>query len=436
MASKQIANISLQRDLSRWLLLVMLLFSLPAGLITGLIAFYEAEDIQDDILFQVSTLLNADSLPSRQALFHSNPDALIIIQNLSLPEGGPLNIKRTLKDGLHSIEDNGIPWRLLVVTLKGSNGSTVRYALAQQTELRDEMAFANSASAVIPIIILAISLVLMTRWVISHRIKPIKQLASEIDKRDDNDLTPLSMKYLPAEIIPFGLAINRLLKRTEESIVRQQRFIADAAHELRTPVTALSLLTENLKKTDSDEEYNKRYLLLKKGLDRLKLLVEQLLNLARLQSDHFSNPRKVSLNQIVQNILVDTYPLAEAKEIDIGIVKQDRIKLKDRDNGLYQVVLNAVSNAIHYTPGNGRIDISLYIDNNIAFFLVEDTGPGVNEDELQKVLEPFYRVEGNSEPGNGLGLTICVEVANRLGGKIILKNRSEGGLAFKYSQPL
>jgi len=112
------------------------------------------------------------------------------------------------------------------------------------------------------------------------------------------------------------------------------------------------------------------------------------------------------------------------------------ISVKDQGGRLRQLVLNAIGNAIHYTPAKGKVDISLFKQGKVAVFLVEDTGIGIPEDELQQVMEPFYRVLESGQPGNGLGLTISHEIAERLNGKITLINRDGEGLRYCYEQPL
>jgi len=175
---------------------------------------------------------------------------------------------------------------------------------------------------------------------------------------------------------------------------------------------------------------------LRQGLDRLRMLVCQLLDLARLQSDHESPSVTVSFNQVVQDAIADLYPLAEAGRVDLGMTRQEAVTVLDQEGRLGQLVRNAIDNAIRYTPAGGKVDICLYTEAGKAIFRVEDTGTGIPENEIKQVMEPFYRIQGNPQPGNGLGLAISQEIALRLGGRITLSNHAEGGISFRYAQHL
>jgi two-component system OmpR family sensor kinase len=257
-----------------------------------------------------------------------------------------------------------------------------------------------------------------------------------LDQQVVTQLKPLPETDLAEEIAPFVSSINALLNRTQQAMDKQHRFIADAAHELRTPITALSLLVENVEHAGTEDERHKRQGLLRLGLDRLSTLISQLLNLARLQSDLKSTRQAVSFDYIVQETIADLYPLAEFSKIDIGVTRTKPVRVFDQEASLTQLVRNAIDNAIRYSPVGTKVDISIYAENGNAVFCVEDSGKGIPENELLKVMQPFYRIHGTTQNGNGLGLAICQEIAQRLGGIISLSNLPAGGLRFCYSQPL
>jgi two-component system OmpR family sensor kinase len=433
---------SLQSDLSRWLLWVTLTVSAVAGSVAGLVSFYAAHEAQDELLLQVSRLITLSQATSPEGwITGHNDDAQIVVQKLSdkrLPDKKLSDAKSSLlkshrysADGFYSIDSDDDPWRVLVFSANNQ-----RYLIAQQTEIRDEIAIANSLSAVLPIGILTLILLVVIRWVISSKLKPIRDLSQSIDQQSDSNLNPLSLDRVPKEITPFVRAINRLLSRTQDTIDRQRRFIADASHELRTPVAALSLLSENLHNAEQEPERTKRLDLLQQGLDRLNRLIEQLLNLSRIQNLVSSSFQIVRFDEIVRDATALLYPLAEHKSIDLGVTHTTAISLQDQNGGLRQIVENALSNAIRYTLENGRIDISLSIEGDIAVLEVLDSGSGINAEDLDQIFTPFYRGENKGQSGNGLGLSICAEIAKCLNGSIELKNRQQGGLCFKYTQAL
>tara|TARA_R110002153_G_scaffold107109_4_gene246965 strand:- start:129346 stop:130653 length:1308 start_codon:yes stop_codon:yes gene_type:complete len=416
---------SLQHQLNRWILTTTFVFVVIAAILSGAITFFEARELQDDILQEIASLVRVNHLSENTI---PTSDESILIQRL-----GPDNTKisNKLDDGLQTITIDDDDWRVYVLTQSSTHQ---RFAVGQQTELRDEIAWNSTLNVFWPIVSLVVILLLIINVFIRQAFKPLKQLATLLDKHDGTQLSALPETNMLKEIVPFLLSINGLLARSQQTMKKQQRFIADAAHELRTPVTALSLLSENIKQATTEEDREQRQLLLQQGFERLRLLVAQLLDLARLQSDYESHDEIVSFNEIVQNAIADLYPLAEGKNIDLGMSRQEKLTVLDKGAGLSHLVRNAIDNAIRYTPTGGTINVSLFSEEGNAIFCVEDTGKGIPEAELQLIFEPFYRAHENMQPGNGLGLTISLEVARKLGGHITLSNRSEGGVQFRYLQ--
>ncbi len=436
MASKQVTNQSLQRDLDRWLIGLTALLSVVAGTAAGLLAFWEAHEAQDDMLRQFSSLLPTEihGGPAWQTPHQVDDDSQVVVQRLGDSSARNIVSEPLPADGFATIQHDGDAWRVLVVTRGDSSTTATRYAIAQQTETRNEIALASGVGAAAPIALLATILLIVFRWIIWSKMRPVKQLASTINKRSVEDLRPLPIDGAPSEIQPFVAAINRLLARTNASIQQQRRFIADASHELRTPVTALSLISENLASEDSQHDRQQQLRMLSKGCTRLSTLTEQLLDLARLQNAASSEFVTIDAKALTKDVVAGLFPLAEAKNIDLGVVAHTDAVLADQQGGLRQLIENVLSNAILYTPHGGTIDVCLTRDADRVVLTVADTGPGIAEHELAKVLEPFYRATTNAQSGNGLGLAICHEIAGRLNGQITLSNRASGGLKVTYTQ--
>jgi len=289
----------------------------------------------------------------------------------------------------------------------------------------------------LPLVLLVGLMSLIIHFIIKRQFNSLSQLAQVIDNQDGTNPQTLRNRDIPVEITPFVNSINSLLSRVRQSMQKQQRFIADAAHELRTPITALSLQLENLDQAQNKDDRTKRQQQLQISLARLGKLVSQLLNLARLQNDTTQDRDVVSLNKIVQETIAALYPLAEAANIDLGMIRQEgNINILDCQGRIAQLIYNALDNAIHYSPQGGKVDVSLFTQNGNAIFLVEDTGIGIPENELKQVMQPFHRVNESTQPGNGLGLAISHEIAQQLGGTITLKNRQSGGLVYQYKQEM
>ncbi len=426
---------SIQRELSRWIMLSALVLVLIAGIASGGVAFFEARELQDNLLREISKLVIKDQLNDSPSQRHQDhEEETIIIQTLNRQSRmATPRIPYDIPDGLQTLKLEDEKWRVLALT-KSSSGE--RLAIAQQTELRDSIAWASSMNVFFPILLLVVFMLLLIHFIIRIRLKPLKKLTSQLDQLDGTQLAPLPETAIPEEIAPFILSINALLTRTQQAMQKQQRFIADAAHELRTPVTALSLLAENVEQAPTEVDRQARQKLLQQGLTRLRMLVSQLLDLARLQSDHESPTEAVPLERIVQDAIADLHPLAEAKQIDLGMLCKESMTVMNQDGRLSQLIRNAIDNAIRYTPTGGKVDVSLFAEAGKAVFCVEDNGIGIPEHELDQIMEPFHRAQGNAEPGNGLGLAISQEIAQRLGGIITLSNRPEGGVKFQYTQPI
>jgi two-component system OmpR family sensor kinase len=431
-------SFSLQYSLNRWIISATAVFALLASAISGWIAFDEAREIQDNLLMQVASLaVSPPSRPGSMSHDDKDPEDAVVWQPLHDNGKHPLSLPGNIPDGFHTIKIEDVGWRIFVYPGKGQvNESVERFVVAQQTEARDEIAWNSSLRTLLPVLLLAPILMAVVRFAVSRSLQPVHDLATEVNRRDGTSPGILPNEGVPREIRPFITSINRLLRRLEQGITQQRRFVADAAHELRTPVAALSLLTDNLAKSATMQEMRERLLPLQEALARMRTLVAHLLDLARLQGELRAEATEVDLQQVVQEVISSLYPLAEAKAVDLGMTRNEPLKLHDIGGQLQVLIQNAVDNAIRYTPTGGTVDISLTAENNRAVVIVTDSGRGIPETELSQVFEPFYRVGGDTEPGNGLGLAICQEIARRLGGTITLANRAQGGLVFRYEQPV
>ena len=430
MDGQQIKPRSLQLELIRWIIATTVTVSVLAGVTAGLVAFFEARELQDEVLIQIAKSISEDATGTSNNWSSRQDDTNIIIQPLKNINTRSLGINKNQPDGFDTVEHGHASWRIYIDT-KGANQ---RFVVAQQTEVRDEIAWANAISAMLPILVTALILLVVIPLIIWSRMKPVAQLSKKVDGLSVDNINLLSEKNIPSEVSPFVEAINRLLVRARDTIEHQRRFIADASHELRTPVAALSILSENIQAAQSEADREERFNLLHRSIARLNTLDNQLLRLARLRNVEVDSFSPVAADEVLRDVVTSLHPLAERKSIDLGVIETTAARLADFNGGLSQLFENTISNAIYYTPNGGRVDVSLSVDNGKAIFKVIDDGPGIDEKDMEKVFTPFYRVEGNTEPGSGLGLAICSEIAAQLNGKITLTNREEGGLILTYVQ--
>ncbi len=424
---KKRLNESVQLKLSFSLSLTILLIAVVAGIFSFFSAFDEAHELQDDMLRQVAALFDRHHLP----LAHlgddgrakgSSEESRVIVQYLAdgnklaedVDSRSALPLPITLPDGLQTLDVNGEPFRLLVKTT--SNGE--RIAVAQETDVRDEIARSSALRTLMPFLILVPILLLIVADLVRKLFQPIALLSAEIDQRADQELHPIEESHLPAEVRPFVVAINRLLARVEQSMEAQRRFVADAAHELRSPFTALSLQAERLAQAKMSELASERPVTLCRGIERGRALLDQLLTFAKVQAVLDRPKLSVSVFNIYRRVLEDLMPLADAKRIDIGVEGEQDAQLWIHELDLLAVVKNLVDNAIRYTPDGGKVDLSVTLGDSHATLQIQDSGPGIQISERARVFDPFYRTLGSDQFGSGLGLSIVKAVTDRIGAEI------------------
>lgn len=448
---------SLHWRLACALALAIGLTALAAGALSAYSAWRAAQEQQDRLLLQAAALIQRP--PETAVLLdddgeYERPDGdeidsdseNLLVQPLPAPAGkGALPIPARIKNGLHTLRLQGQSWRVLVKTLPGG----ARLAVVQNLRARHEAALHGASLAVLPLLAL-VPLLLLVAITLTHRmLRPLTRLARQIDERPSADLTPLPTQGLPSEITPFAAAINRLLARVEQSVAQQRRFVADAAHELRTPLTALSLQAERLSALPLPPEAAQRLHELRQGMERNRHLLNQLLELARAQSQsasgHSAHPTAsaapappVAVRALYRRLLEDMLPLAEEKQLDIGLIEGPELHAQAPEWALHTLLRNLIDNAIRYTPAGGRIDLSATARAGGPLVLeVQDSGPGIAAHERQRVLDPFYRVLGSEQQGSGLGLSIAHTLAQGMGGTLELLDAPTGphGLLARLTLP-
>jgi two-component system OmpR family sensor kinase len=304
-----------------------------------------------------------------------------------------------------------------------------RFAVAQPTAVRDQAAREMAVRTLLPIGALIPCLMLVTAIVIAHSLRPMIRLAHELDQRPADDLTPLPLSRAPSELHPFIASINGLLTRMRQMLDQQRRFIADAAHELRTPITALSLQADNLDAIDLPDTARDRVTALKRGMARTKHLLEQLLALARHEAapaDRASMP-PVALDRAAKEVVADLLPQALERGIDLGFVLVETLTVRGETVMLATMIRNLLDNALRFTPQGGRVDIGVYRQDDAAILQIEDTGPGIATADIERIFEPFFRGSRPEGEGTGLGLSIVKRIVDGLGGTILLETVTGAG---------
>lgn len=410
---------SLQVRISIALILMFLPLSIIAGAFSYYQTYHEAEELQDDLLRQTAAYINPKTTDYTQIGSENH----ILIQTFGQEDTIPLS--DTLGEGFHTIkgsvdddddDDDDDEYRAYIrQTPQG------KIAVLQETEYRDDLAATAAYQSVLPLLIALPLMILLTVWITYRAMRPVKTLSASLGKRRSDDLSPLDGEDVPSEIQGFVTAINQLLQRTGENIRRQQRFIADAAHELRSPLTALSLQAERLTKLPQSDEAREQTGLILQSIQRNRHLLEQLLTHARAQgSETQRNLTDISLQAQFRRVLQELMPLALDKQQDIGVAVENDLRIRADDTEIYTLIKTFTDNAIRYTPAGGRIDIGFSETPTTLTIWVEDDGPGIPAAERSRVTDAFYRILGTEQQGTGLGLSIADAIAKRYGGKLIL----------------
>lgn len=319
--------------------------------------------------------------------------------------------------------------------------------VAQDMAVRRHMARTLALRTIAPMAWLVPLLLASAWWVVGSTLAPLQRLRRQLARRRDDDLAPLGQEgALPDEIRPLVHELNGLFGRLQQSFVAQQRFVADAAHELRSPLAALKLQVQGLARATDDAARQRAVQRLDAGIERATHLVDQLLLLARQEEGIKPQRRALRLMDVLRLALADLAPAAQQRDIDLGLLAPDATAgpppdaacaTVEGDAAALRVLLrNLLDNAVKYTPLGGRVDVSLQRRGGLLCLQVEDSGPGIAEAERERVFDRFYRVPGAEAPGNGLGLAIVKAIADGHGGTLAL-GRSErlGGLRVDLCLP-
>jgi two-component system OmpR family sensor kinase len=413
---------------------------LVVGSVAGIASFYfafdEAHSLQDETLQQVGRIIvrMPPELADRWGVLGADaasPESVVVAH---LGEAGPdgacgtsqgITLPCQLGDGFHTLDLGHKRWRVLVA----STSAGQRFAITQPTSLRDEIARDGALRIVTLMLCLLAALVPLMALIVRRMLSPVAQLADRLDRADDHAIDALPEINIPSEVAPFVRSINRLLARLRESMAQQRRFVADAAHELRSPLAALNLQMQNLGKADLPADTLARLESVRAGLSRSTHLIGQLLSLARLQHETSSLRGVTPVHDVIRQVVVEADTYATSKQIDLGVERLVAIDLPVERQALHSALRNLVDNAIRYTPPGGRVDIRVQREDPWVRIEVEDSGPGMSPDELARACEPFFRGQGSGEAGSGLGLAIVCDAARTINGKFTLTSKGTGLLA-------
>lgn len=391
----------------------LLNYALPQSLAT-------TKQASEPIVFPARTLAAETSLEFQWIAL----DGTLLARSSAMPEQAVV----PLEEGFQFANFHHYRWHLLVTP---SSDKASWFIVAERDDQRYRLAESMILKAVYPMVFAIPVIGLIIWWIIGVGLKPVAKLARELRQREATDLRSLDQHDMPIELSQLAQSANDLLRRLDSSFAREKRFSGDAAHELRTPIAALKIHCENLlhELHPAPASVNK----LKQGIERMSYLVEQILLLNRTAPDHFmGNFETINLTQLVKQAIVDQSEALEQKHHRIEF-NGDECQVSGDRAALNSMLNNLLGNAIKYTPDGGFIAINTWRRGKDVVLEVMDNGPGIPEDEQERVFDRFYRSGGdrhNSKTiGCGLGLSIVKQVVDLHGARIALTHsRYEHGL--------
>ena len=326
--------------------------------------------------------------------------------------------------GLAQVTVAGQAWRTYSVA---TGDRVIQVAQPQQTRRR--LAADAALRSVMPLLLLVPVLLLATWALASHALRPLADLTRRVRERDAVALDPLPEAGLPDELAPLVGSLNALLQRLGQALDAQRAFVADAAHELRSPLTALKLQLQVLRRSADPAARNEALAALGDGIERAARGIEQLLALARHEPGAPAVAmQRLDLAEVLRAALAEVRPYALARGTALEVDAGTPVAVQGDAAALAVLVRNLADNAVRYAPPGSRVVLRAALDGAQAVLTVDDAGPGIPPDERERVFDRFYRRAAGGEPGSGLGLAIVRGIAQRHGATVALGDSPLGGL--------
>jgi two-component system OmpR family sensor kinase len=427
---------SIRRRLLTWLVSGVLVSGFAAALATYIQAREEVDEFYDRQLQQIAVSLGTQR---DLTVAEANPgpdveqDDQIVVSAWDLDGkpvfglAGPRPAPSMTHHGFSTEIWKHQKWRVYVV--RGSGGTV---EVAQPLAKRAQIAIALATRILVPMIALVLVLIGLVWLAVGRALAPLADATGALATTGSDTLQPVAIANPAKEVKPFVSALNDLLDRLTQQIRRQEQFVSDAAHELRTPLAALQVQLELLECAVGAEERGSAIAQLRRGIERLTHLGQQLLTMARLDPTNTrAQARTLDLSEIAMNVVGELWLLAKAKNVDLGSVEHEPMLVRGDAEALKIMITNVVDNAVRYTPSGGRVDINLRRHADKVELEVVDTGPGIPAEERERVFDRFYRGISQTASGSGLGLAIVDRIAGQNGATVALQDVRDGrGLRF------
>lgn len=340
----------------------------------------------------------------------------------------PLGAGLRQQPGFTDLRVDGTSWRVYATDPAAHGGRGVQ--VFQSGMFRAHLAAERAGAAIAPVLIL-LPLAILILWGVSGAMsRAVQDIGRQAATQDEHTISELPLERVPHELKPLVASFNSLLTRLRDAFAAQRRFVQDAAHELRTPITAVALQLENVRGDMPAGACQQSLGQLEAGVSRAQRLVDQLLKLSRQEATAAEMVGSVDLHAQLHESMNAMIALAEQRGIDLGLVAPAAAgsvpaTWRCAAGDLRSVVDNLIENALRYTPQGGVVDVRLIVDGTRPAIEVIDSGPGIPAEMMPRVFDRFFRVPGTGAHGSGLGLSIARAAAQRCGMRLTLRNRED-----------
>lgn len=438
---------SIQRRLLAFVIAASAILWGGAAVLTYVDSRHELDELLDAHLAQAASLLvvqqagepeeaHAPDAPvlhryAPRVAFQVFHDGRIVLRSSNAPAGPMMDPVPAAGDHFSTVEVAGVPWRVFQATAAGD----VLVLVGEQQSARAAILRAVLRGSLAPLLLALPLLVLALWWGVRSGLAPLAALGRSLAARAPEDATPFADAGAPTEIRPVLDALNGLLSRIAGLRAAERRFIADAAHELRTPIAAIRAQAQvALAEPDAQARGHALQATLE-GCDRAARLAGQLLQLSRLESGAGLSTQPLDLSALARRTLAEATPAALAQGQALDLDAPQAAPLQGDETLLGLMLRNLVDNAIRHAGAGARIAVQARAGTQGALLVVEDSGPGVAEGDLERLGERFFRPAGTAATGSGLGLSIVQRVAQAHGGRLVLSRSSLGGLCARVELP-
>lgn len=431
--------VSLETRLKQRLLMGVLLVGIVLGVAVRVQVHRQQGEMLDYQLEQVARALILSDVQSSVLAWDDDPSLHLDVQiwdpqsNRLYRSSGQIDLGPNTRTGF-SAEPSGPQADAVMLRVFTLNSPARTVQVMHSQALRDALSRDAELEVLLPTLLVMLVGAALVATTIRQGLAPIRELDEELSRRDTLSLTPVTLPHAPAELASVIRTLNRLLQQLDTSLQAHKRFIANAAHELRTPITALGLEVNNLAPGQDPAQMLATARRLKLGVQRTQHLLQQMLTLARLEGRTEPEPQmSVDLLSLAQEAMMGLSAVGSHRGIEFSLESSGSTEVQGNPDDLRLLLDNLLVNALKFSPPNATVEVSLHQHGPQLTLLLRDQGPGIAPALRERIMKPFVRVNAAIE-GAGLGLSIALEVALKHGATLTLEDPPNGpGLQVRVS---